>query len=177
MRVLILIVAQQVRPARREPAPEPGRFATPSAGFPRVEPGRSVLPTALHAHAGVGALDWETGVELKGHLFGNLSSLELHHIFPKARLYEAGYGRSQVNALANFTFLTKETNLTVSAKNPATYLAAYAEKDPALLSSHWIPLEPRPSRCGWKGAEGHRPRPHTMHEVNCRPGGGGAVAV
>ena len=89
-----------------------------------------------------GALDWETGVELKGHLLGNLSSLELHHIFPKARLYEAGYKRSQVNALANFTFLTKETNLKVSAKNPAEYLAAYAEKDPALLSSHWIPLEP-----------------------------------
>ena len=89
-----------------------------------------------------GALDWETGVELKGHLLGNLSSLELHHIFPKARLYEAGYERSQVNALANFTFLTKETNLKVSAKNPAVYLAAYAEKDPALLSSHWIPLEP-----------------------------------
>ena len=89
-----------------------------------------------------GALDWETGVELKGHLLGNLSSLEVHHIFPKARLYKAGYKRSQVNALANFTFLTKETNLKVSAKNPATYLAAYAEKDHALLSSHWIPLEP-----------------------------------
>ena len=88
-----------------------------------------------------GALDWETGVELKGHLLGNLSSLELHHIFPKARLYEAGYERSQVNALANFTFLTKETNLKVSAKDPAAYLDAYAEKDPALLSSHWIPLE------------------------------------
>lgn len=89
-----------------------------------------------------GGLDWETGVELKGHLLGNLSSLELHHIFPKARTYEAGYERSQVNALANFTFLTKETNLKVSAKDPAGYLAAYAEKDPNLLSSHWIPLQP-----------------------------------
>ncbi len=89
-----------------------------------------------------GALDWETGVELKGHLLGNLSSLEVHHIFPKKRLNVAGYERSQVNALANFTFLTKETNLKVSAKDPAAYLAAYAEKDPALLSSHWIPLEP-----------------------------------
>ena len=107
-----------------------------------MESGGAVLPVALHAYAAWGALDWETGVELKGHLLGNLSSLELHHIFPKARLYEAGYERSQVNALANFTFLTKETNLKVSAKDPAAYLAAYAEKDPALLSSHWIPLEP-----------------------------------
>ena len=88
------------------------------------------------------ALDWETGVELKGHLLGNLSSLELHHIFPKARLYEKKYGVAQVNALANFTFLTKETNLKVSDKDPVSYLAAYAEKDPALLASHWIPLEP-----------------------------------
>ena len=89
-----------------------------------------------------GALDWETGVELKAHLLGNRSGLELHHIFPKARLYEERYERSQVNALANFTFLTKETNLKVSAKDPAAYLAAYSEKDPAFLSSHWIPLEP-----------------------------------
>ena len=94
------------------------------------------------------ALDWETGIELKGHLLGNLSSLELHHIFPKALLYKAGYERANVNALANFTFLTKETNLKVSDKDPAVYLAAYAEKDPALLSSHWIPLDPELWRAG-----------------------------
>ena len=88
------------------------------------------------------ALDWETGVELKGHLLGNLSGLELHHIFPKALLYKAGHEVDQVNALANFTFLTKETNLQVSDKDPAMYLSAYAERDPALLSSHWIPREP-----------------------------------
>lgn len=88
------------------------------------------------------ALDWETGVELKGHLLGNLSSLELHHIFPKALLYKKEYGVAEVNALANFTFLTKETNLRVSDKDPVLYLSEYAEKDPALLSSHWIPLEP-----------------------------------
>ena len=88
------------------------------------------------------ALDWETGIELRGHLLGNLSSLELHHIFPKALLYKEGYKSAKVNALANFTFLTKETNLKVSDKDPAAYLAAYAEKDPALLSSHWIPLDP-----------------------------------
>jgi len=88
------------------------------------------------------ALDWETGVELKGHLLGNLSSLELHHIFPKALLYKAGYERSEVNALANFTFLTKQTNLRVSDKDPSVYLASYAEKDDALISSHWIPSDP-----------------------------------
>ena len=86
--------------------------------------------------------DWETGVELKGHLLGNMSKLELHHIFPKSKLYDVGHERSNVNALANFTFLSKETNLKVSDKAPAVYLAAYAEKDPGLLSSHWIPTDP-----------------------------------
>ena len=84
------------------------------------------------------ARDWETGVELKSHLLGNLARLELHHIFPKSLLYDAGYERPEVNALANFTFLTQDTNLKVSNQNPADYLAAYADKDPELLSSHWI---------------------------------------
>ena len=88
------------------------------------------------------ARDWETGIELKGHLLGNMSKLELHHIFPKALLYKKGYERSSVNALANFTFLTKDTILKVSDKAPAVYLAAYAEKDPGLLASHWIPTDP-----------------------------------
>ena len=89
------------------------------------------------------ARDWETGVELRNYLLGNLSRLELHHIFPKSLLYDEEYERWEVNALANFTFLTQDTNLKVSNKNPADYLAAYADKDPELLSSHWIPMDPQ----------------------------------
>ena len=88
------------------------------------------------------SLDWDTGTELRGHLLGNMSTLELHHIFPKSLLYNAGYERAEVNALANFTFLTKETNLIVLNQNPADYLAAYAENDSALQNSHWIPMDP-----------------------------------
>ena len=88
------------------------------------------------------ACDWESGIELKGHLLGTMSTLELHHIFPKSLLYKQRYERPEVNAIANFTFLTKATNLKVSNKDPAVYLAAYADKDPGLLSSHWIPLDP-----------------------------------
>ena len=40
----------------------------------------------------------------------------MHHIFPKALLYKASYDRSDVNALVNFTFLSKDTNLKVSDK-------------------------------------------------------------
>ena len=87
------------------------------------------------------SLDWELGVELKSNLLGSMSKLELHHIFPKSRLYDADFDKSQVNALANFTFLTKETNLKVWDQRPEDYLPVYAEKDPRLLTSHWIPMD------------------------------------
>ena len=91
------------------------------------------------------ARDWETGDEIKDHLLGRLSRLELHHIFPKAKLRkykDKQYGRPEINALANFTFLTQATNLKISDELPEKYLAGYFEKDPELLTSHWIPTDP-----------------------------------
>ena len=87
------------------------------------------------------AKDWETGIDLTNHLLGSLSQLQLHHIFPKAFLYEKGYEKSQVNALVNFTFLTQDTNLKISDKEPSEYLKKYASSNPDLLRSHWIPLD------------------------------------
>lgn len=88
------------------------------------------------------ARDWGTGLELSSHLLGVLSSLQLHHIFPRSLLYKHGYARSEVNALANFTFLTQETNLEVSNRDPAQYLPTYAAKHPGAVESHWIPMDP-----------------------------------
>ncbi len=85
--------------------------------------------------------DFESGIELKHNLLGSLSRLELHHIFPKARLREYGYHWSEVNALANFTFLTKATNLKISAKLAEEYFAVYEDKHPGVLASHWIPMD------------------------------------
>jgi len=89
-----------------------------------------------------GARDWITGIELSQHLLGRLNSLQIHHVFPKALLYEHGYERSEVNAIANFAFLTQESNLAISDKPPHEYLAEIAERDLNLLESQWIPLEP-----------------------------------
>lgn len=89
-----------------------------------------------------GAKDWGTGLELKSGLLGHLSSLQLHHIFPKAMLYREGYNRPEVNALANFTFLTQETNLAISDRDPAEYLPEIAKKFPGALESHWMPMDP-----------------------------------
>ncbi len=86
--------------------------------------------------------DWGTGVPLRNELLGRLAGLELHHVFPKNLLYKAGYSRPEVNAVANFTFLTKATNLEVTNRDPAEYIPAYEEKHPGVVASHWIPMDP-----------------------------------
>ncbi|MBD2465970.1 DUF262 domain-containing protein [Oscillatoria sp. FACHB-1407] len=89
-----------------------------------------------------GAKDWEDDLPISQHLLGSLSSLEIHHIFPKSKLYRHGYSRAEVNAIANFTFLTKDTNLKVSNRDPVEYFAAYEAKHPGTIASHWIPMDP-----------------------------------
>lgn len=89
------------------------------------------------------AKDWGTGIELLNHLLGKLSSLQLHHIFPKALLYKHRYSVSEVNAIANFTFLTQETNLHIMDKAPEEYFEEIADKHPGVLDSHWIPMDPQ----------------------------------
>lgn len=60
------------------------------------------------------ARDWGLGLPLKAHMLGKMNQLEVHHIFPKAQLYKRKYSRAEVNALANFCFLTKDTNLDIT---------------------------------------------------------------
>ncbi len=88
------------------------------------------------------AKDWDTGVELIEQLLGKHSSLQLHHIFPKALLYKHGYPRREVNAIANFTFLTQETNIRISDRDPSVYLAEFTTKNSDAVRSHWIPMDP-----------------------------------
>lgn len=87
------------------------------------------------------ARDWITGIELSNHLLGHLNRLQVHHIFPKALLYKHNYSVSKVNALANFTFLTQDTNLQICDRDPADYLAEITAKQPGVLESHWIPMD------------------------------------
>ena len=90
------------------------------------------------------ACDWGTGLPLKASLLGKMSRLEVHHIFPKSPLYkcEWNYKRRQVNALANFCFLTKDTNLDISDRLPSVYFPKVEEAYPGALASQWIPMDP-----------------------------------
>ncbi len=89
-----------------------------------------------------GARDWGNGNALSMHLLGKFSSLQLHHIFPKAYLYKNGYDKTEVNALANFAFLTAKTNQELSDRPPHEYFKEVAEKQPGALESQWIPMDP-----------------------------------
>ena len=88
------------------------------------------------------AKDWGTGLPLKSSLLGVMSKLEVHHIFPKAQLYKHKHKRPEVNALANFCFQTKETNLEISNRLPEEYFPVFEERHPGGLASQWIPMDP-----------------------------------
>lgn len=88
------------------------------------------------------AKDWGTGDELTNHLLGHLAQLQIHHFFPKALLYKHGYRKREVNAIANFTFLTQETNLEVSKRDPTEYVPHYEERTPGAIETHWISTDP-----------------------------------
>ena len=87
------------------------------------------------------AQDWGLGIALKKNMLGANSSLELHHIFPKHRLREFGYDHKQVNSLANFCFLTKGSNLSISNRLPREYFAQVISQHPEALQSQWVPMD------------------------------------
>ncbi|MFD0883777.1 DUF262 domain-containing protein [Streptosporangium algeriense] len=89
-----------------------------------------------------GARDLGSGLELRAEMLGKHASLQVHHIFPKALLYKAKYERDQVNAIANFCFLTQDTNLVIGKRDPQEYFAEAEEKHPGVLASQWIPADP-----------------------------------
>jgi hypothetical protein len=86
--------------------------------------------------------DWGNGLPLKSSLLGKMSRLEVHHIFPKAQLYKRNYKRPEVNALANFCFLTKDTNLNITDRLPEEYFSKIEAAHPGALASQWIPTDP-----------------------------------
>lgn len=87
------------------------------------------------------AKDWGTGLPLKSSLLGKMSRLEVHHIFPKAQLYKHKYNRAEVNAVANFCFLTKDTNINISDTLPEIYFEKVERNHPGALASQWIPMD------------------------------------
>jgi hypothetical protein len=103
----------------------------------------SRLYPLLYLMTRVGAAqDFGSGLPLKKEMLGPLSSLQVHHLFPKALLYARGYARGEVNAVANLCFLTQKTNLEVGKRPPEEYFREVAARHPDALASQWIPTDP-----------------------------------
>lgn len=71
-----------------------------------------------------------------GRPFGtDTAAVEVCEIFPRALLAKAGYSRAEINAVANYAFVTPSSALALSG-DPARFLAAM---DPDVRASQWIP--------------------------------------
>ena len=90
------------------------------------------------------ARDWGNGgLELNAHMLGRTNSLQIHHIFPQAllRKHAKRYSRGEINAIANYCFLTQQANLEISDRDPEDYLPAVEAKYPGVLASQWVPMD------------------------------------
>jgi hypothetical protein len=85
------------------------------------------------------ARDWASGRDMTRD--GARPHLQLHNIFPKDLLYDHRYSRPEVNAIANYAFVTPAGLSLVGKRHPADYLEELEQRYPGTLASYWIPLD------------------------------------
>lgn len=116
-----------------------GRSYVRSEHFNSSNTGSRFYPVLYMLTRMAEARDWCSGIRLRSHLLGNSSQLELHLIFPKACLRRYGYERQEINAVANFCFLTRMCNRHIGARLPQDYFPEIERDYPNALASQWIP--------------------------------------
>ena len=90
------------------------------------------------------AIDWSNGGAIYGTI-GDYYSIQSHHIFPQAYLYRNGYDghnhlhKKQVNEIANRAFITRDTNYSISDKDPSIYLPQVKDEYHNALKKQFIP--------------------------------------
>lgn len=142
-------VTQDLDAVERGGVDELIRIIEVSRGDLRVRPenflgnsmGSRFYPTLYMLTRVMKARDFDTGVVISNALLGNLSGLQVHHIFPKAKLYADGFERGQVNAIANFCLITQDSNLKVSDADPQVYMPEIESRVPGALASQWVPMD------------------------------------
>jgi hypothetical protein len=94
-----------------------------------------------------GGVDWANGITLSRPI-GQAYSIERHHIFPGAQLYEAGYDtgknlihKKRVNEIANRVPLTRSGNMAIFYTLPAEYLPIVQQNNPGNLEKFMIPMD------------------------------------
>jgi hypothetical protein len=102
-----------------------------------------LFPLTYAAARKRGAKDWFTGVGLATDAVGRDHEIQIHHIFPKKLLREAGAARKDRDEIANLAFLTAKPNRKISARAPAEYLAEIAASHRERLEAQFIPMDPK----------------------------------
>ncbi|HEX6478365.1 MAG TPA: DUF262 domain-containing protein [Ktedonobacteraceae bacterium] len=125
---------EQLRLSRRDLHIRPEDFAVSTLGA-------RYYPLLYSLTRVWGARDWGNGLILSANMLGKLNALQVHHIFPRAKLYKHGYSQSEVNAIANFCFLTQDSNLVISDQEPSIYFKKIEHDFPGALASQWIPMD------------------------------------
>ena len=100
-----------------------------------------LFPMAYAAARKNRAVDWFTGIELSQHVIGESHKIQIHHVFPKARLKEVGTKRKDINEIANLAFLAAKPNRQISNKFPEEYLKEIADSHPERLQAQYIPMD------------------------------------
>ena len=57
-----------------------------------------------------------------------LNRADVHHVYPKKHLKDAGLSRGNYNQIANFVIAQNEINIAIGAKAPAVYFAELADQ-------------------------------------------------
>ncbi len=88
------------------------------------------------------ARDWQNRNPLDGSVIGHNAELQVHHFFPQALLLKKGYYSEKINTFANYTIISKDTNLEILKEEPASYIKKLRinKKD---LEDQCIPLDKR----------------------------------
>jgi hypothetical protein len=87
------------------------------------------------------AKDWFKGIGLGTDVVGEDHEVQVHHIFPKALLKEAGISRKDRDEIANLAFLAARPNRQISKRPPEEYLAEIARHHPGRLEAQCIPMD------------------------------------
>lgn len=140
-----------------------GRRQVTASDFDAWSLGARLYPVLYWLTRIGGARNFCDNAVLKAGLLGMGAQIEVHHIFPKAVLYDekCEYEKSLVNSLGNLCFLTADCNKWIGAACPAEpshyvkgknnpdlrriahegYFAFMQEKNPGVLESQWIPMD------------------------------------
>jgi hypothetical protein len=86
--------------------------------------------------------DWlQPNISLSYHKKWGGYKKEMHHIFPQSMLKKEKLEDSKINDIANFTFITSETNKVINSREPSDYFKTMKLFDENKICGHFIPID------------------------------------